>query len=253
SYKRDDINSETTLDAIKAGERTATTRYTSDGNIEFWLGLNVGDFVKFHDDDGNFVIVKITKKATSLFEQFYDNTGDVPFPNDPQERTFEPLSQEDSDKLQKATVIWAHPGIGKTYLHEQGRTDVIDFDSEYKSRLNESFGLPKDASAKQLRLAVTKDREQEYHDLVMDLFDEAVKDAKESGKKLLVSDMMLLREREADIDAFINMSSDRFIERSRLRGDTNESDMMNWKNNINKTLEKIEEQSKIINTDAFLE
>jgi len=33
SYKRDDISSETTLDAIKAGERTATTRYTSDGNI----------------------------------------------------------------------------------------------------------------------------------------------------------------------------------------------------------------------------
>ena len=252
-YKREDVKSESTIEAIKAGERTATTRYVSDGKIEFWKNLKVGDIVEFHDDDGNTVKVKITKEATNLFDQLYDNTGNLPFDGSTKSRTFAMLSPEDNDKLQKATVVWAHPGIGKTYLHKQGRKDIIDFDSEYKSRLNKSFGLPENASAKQLRLAVTQDREQEYHDLVMDLFEEAVKDAKESGRKLLVSDMMLLREREDDIDVFINMSDTKFIDRSRMRGDDNESDMMNWKNNINRTIQKIKDQSKIINTDAFLE
>lgn len=28
-----------------------------------------------------------------------------------------------------------HPGTGKTWLFKQGRKDIIDFDSEYKSKL----------------------------------------------------------------------------------------------------------------------
>ena len=155
-------------------------------------------------------------------------------------------------QLNRATVIWGHPGSGKTYLFKEGRDDIIDFDSEYKVRINKIMGLPEGANAKELRVAARKARKQEYHDLIMSLFDEAVAEAKKTGKKLLVSDMMLLREREKDIDVITNMSDDKFIERSAMRGETDAADKMLWKNDINAAMAKVSDKSKIINTEEFL-
>lgn len=157
-----------------------------------------------------------------------------------------------SDKLRSSTVIWGHPGSGKTYLHEQGRNDIIDFDSEYKVRINQLMGLPEGAKAKELRKAARQERSQEYHDLIMQLFDEAVAEAKATGKKLLVSDLMLLKEREADIDAITNMSDEKFIERSAMRGETDVADKMLWKNDINNAINNVSDKSKIILTENFL-
>ena len=155
-------------------------------------------------------------------------------------------------KLRNATVIWGHPASGKTYLFKQGKKDIIDFDSEYKVRINKLMGLPEGADAKELRKAARKAREQEYHDLIMRLFDEAVAGAKRTGRKLLVSDMMLLREREADIDVITNMSDSRFLERSALRGETDAANKMLWKNDINEAMENVADKSKIISTENFL-
>ena len=155
-------------------------------------------------------------------------------------------------KLNNATVIWGHPASGKTYLFKQGREDIIDFDSEYKVRINKIMGLPEGANAKELRKAARKARKQEYHDLIMKLFDEAKAEAQRTGKKLLVSDMMLLKEREADIDVITNMSDEKFIERSAMRGETDAADKMLWKNDINDAMGKVSDKSKIINTEEFI-
>ena len=64
--KRADVKSDTTLEAIQNGERTATTRYAKDGNIEYWSKLKVGDIVEWHDKQGNKVKVRITKPLTKL-------------------------------------------------------------------------------------------------------------------------------------------------------------------------------------------
>ena len=40
--KRNDVKSTTTLEAIKNGERTATTRYESNGHIGYWKNLKIG-------------------------------------------------------------------------------------------------------------------------------------------------------------------------------------------------------------------
>ena len=64
--KRNGVVSSTTIEAIKNGERTATTRYESDSNIEYWSKLKVGDFVEFTGSNGEKVIVKITKPLTKL-------------------------------------------------------------------------------------------------------------------------------------------------------------------------------------------
>lgn len=64
--KRNGVVSSTTIEAIKNGERTATTRYESDGNIGYWSKLKIGDLVEFTGRNGEKVIVKITKPLTKL-------------------------------------------------------------------------------------------------------------------------------------------------------------------------------------------
>lgn len=65
--KRSDIKSNTTLEAIINGERTATTRYSTDGHIDYWKDLKVGDIVAFTSADRKTTVyVKITKPLTQL-------------------------------------------------------------------------------------------------------------------------------------------------------------------------------------------
>lgn len=65
--KRADIKSDTTIEAIINGERTATTRYSTDGHIDYWKDLKVGDIVAFKSsNDKTTVYVKITKPLTKL-------------------------------------------------------------------------------------------------------------------------------------------------------------------------------------------
>ena len=66
SNKRSDVESDTTFDAIKAGERTATTRYESDGKIDYWSKAKVGDIIEFSNKDGDIVRVEVTKPLTEL-------------------------------------------------------------------------------------------------------------------------------------------------------------------------------------------
>lgn len=60
---RNDLTSKTTLEAIRNGERTSTTRSK---NIDFWKGFNPGDRLMFKDDSGNSVYVDITNKLFNL-------------------------------------------------------------------------------------------------------------------------------------------------------------------------------------------
>lgn len=65
--QREDVISNSTIEAIINKERTATTRYESDGNIEYWKQAQVGDIVEFHNEDKKTkVYVKITKPLTQL-------------------------------------------------------------------------------------------------------------------------------------------------------------------------------------------
>ena len=64
--KRDDITSTTTFEAIQKGERTATTRYESDGHIEYWKSLKEGDIIEWESKTGEKVLVRVTKPLTKL-------------------------------------------------------------------------------------------------------------------------------------------------------------------------------------------
>ena len=60
------VTATTTLEAIKRGERTATTRYTSDGNIDYWKQAKVGDVIEFSNQNGEKVLVRVTKELHQL-------------------------------------------------------------------------------------------------------------------------------------------------------------------------------------------
>jgi len=66
TFKRNNINASTTLEAIKIGERTATTRYVKDGNISYWKRVKIGDVIEFHNKKGEKVYVMVTKPLTLL-------------------------------------------------------------------------------------------------------------------------------------------------------------------------------------------
>jgi len=64
--KRNDVIANTTLEAIEKGERTATTRYESDGHIEYWKNLRVGDVIEWEGQNNKKVLVEVTKPLHKL-------------------------------------------------------------------------------------------------------------------------------------------------------------------------------------------
>ena len=64
--KRSDVTADTTFDAILKGERTATTRYETDGNIDYWKDAKVGDVITWKSGDGRSVDVVVTKALHPL-------------------------------------------------------------------------------------------------------------------------------------------------------------------------------------------
>lgn len=58
--KRDGVKATNTFNAIKNGERTATTRYEKDGNLDYIKKFKVGDIIKIQRNN-NYIYVKITK------------------------------------------------------------------------------------------------------------------------------------------------------------------------------------------------
>lgn len=60
------VTATTTLEAIKRGERTATTRFVSDGNIPYWQQAKVGDIIEFTGQDGQKVLVRVTRELHQL-------------------------------------------------------------------------------------------------------------------------------------------------------------------------------------------
>ena len=64
--KADWVKSNTTIEAIRNGERTATTRFAYNGNMDYWLKVKVGDIIEFYREGYESVKVVVTKPFTKL-------------------------------------------------------------------------------------------------------------------------------------------------------------------------------------------
>lgn len=80
NQRADGVTSTTTLEAIKKGERTATTIYASDGNIDYWKQAKVGDVIEFSGQNGDKVLVRVTEELhqlpkSTIAEEWSDKEG----------------------------------------------------------------------------------------------------------------------------------------------------------------------------------
>jgi hypothetical protein len=64
--KRAGVTANTTFDAILSGERTATTRFEKDGNLNYWKQAKVGDVITWKAADGRTVDVVVTRELHPL-------------------------------------------------------------------------------------------------------------------------------------------------------------------------------------------
>ena len=63
---REGVVSKSTFDAIKNGERTATTRYESEGKINYWKTAKVGDIIQWESATGEKILTRVTKPLHKL-------------------------------------------------------------------------------------------------------------------------------------------------------------------------------------------
>lgn len=64
-HGRPGLKSKSTIEAVRNGERTATTRYESQGHLDYWKQAQVGDVIEWKRGD-EYVKVLVTKPLTKL-------------------------------------------------------------------------------------------------------------------------------------------------------------------------------------------
>lgn len=129
--KRQDVKSNSTLEAIKRGERTSTTRYESDGNINYWKKIKVGDIVKFENNNGETVLVRVTSPLKKL-----DNNIDVDIWSKKEGWNKEYFEREVRPRLNEAWQF-EYELINNTYSINHGHPIYVAYANIYAKELAE--------------------------------------------------------------------------------------------------------------------
>lgn len=129
--KRQDVKSNSTLEAIKRGERTSTTRYESDGNIDYWKKIKVGDIVKFENNNGETVLVRVTSPLKKL-----DNNIDVDIWSKKEGWNKEYFEREVRPRLNEAWQF-EYELINNTYSINHGHPIYVAYANIYAKELAE--------------------------------------------------------------------------------------------------------------------
>lgn len=129
--KRQDVKSNSTLEAIKRGERTSTTRYESDGNIDYWKKIKVGDIVKFENNNGETVLVRIISPLKKL-----DNNIDVDIWSKKEGWNKEYFEREVRPRLNEAWQF-EYELINNTYSINHGHPIYVAYANIYAKELAE--------------------------------------------------------------------------------------------------------------------
>ena len=129
--KRQDVKSNSTLEAIKRGERTSTTRYESDDNIDYWKKIKVGDIVKFENNNGETVLVRVTSPLKKL-----DNNIDVDIWSKKEGWNKEYFEREVRPRLNEAWQF-EYELINNTYSINHGHPIYVAYANIYAKELAE--------------------------------------------------------------------------------------------------------------------
>lgn len=140
-------------------------------------------------------------------------------------------------------IIFAHPGIGKTYSITNGKfkDKFIDWDVEFNALRDkfifDHYGIRKGTDEFQDFL-----RNQRSYDDYLKFLDNnwrIIRDrAKSQGKILLVSPSILLERHSQDFNYIIDMSQDDFVQRDTARRGSTEENSRNWKQDIDNVISR---------------
>lgn len=192
-------------------------------------------------------VIKQQKLSPREMEIFSDKTGEI---NKKIAAKAAPVSTIEAKLSSNDKIIWGHPGLGKTTFKEQNPNEVLDFDTDFKPKVAELLGLPKNKqNSKGLNEWRNDSNETKFETVMRQVWKEALAEAKKTGKMLVVSDMMFLRENAKDFDKIITLDKKTFIKRTTERGD-DITKLESWKSSIDKTISSID-QNKVIATNKY--
>lgn len=163
-------------------------------------------------------------------------------------------------KTKGYALVWAHPGIGKSYSIEQGKFSdkIIDWDIEFNrirdqwiaEHSNTKIGTQKFNKAKYEYLV----NFQNYPDFVQFITENwnKVKQKTIQEKKILVaSPHSLLKMFSNEFDEIIDLPQNIFVNRNMQRGGT-EEDSISLKNDLDATIKSLDNPN-IVSTNQYLE
>jgi hypothetical protein len=163
------------------------------------------------------------------------------------------------DKINKATVIWGHPALGKTTFMRLLGDNVIEWDDEVAAAKREfvrdiidpEHKMPNNEFYK-ARAAYEHNWRQhpEFIKFMQNAWNKLVARAKAENKKLMASPMSLIQIGAKDIDLYITLGYKDFMQRNIGRGNTAIDSFM-WKNSIDAELLNAP-KDKVYLTNAYL-
>lgn len=164
--------------------------------------------------------------------------------------------------LNKSAIIWAHPGLGKSWSVQNGeyKDQLIDWDIEFNSKRdawiakqsNTKIGSKKFKEVRNKYL-VNPENYPDYIKFVTQEWNRVKNKTKSKGKILVASPHLLLRLFPQDFDKVVTMDDDVFVQRNVERGANDENNSRLWKNSVNNTLSNFRYTDKIIVHNGYLE
>lgn len=145
----------------------------------------------------------------------------------------------------KTPIVWAHPGIGKTYAIEntQYKDQIMDWDVEFNYRRDawiakKSNTIKGTDAFKQARneYLINWKNHFDFQDFVKKEWERVKQLANSQNKMLVASPHMLLQLFQNDFGTILTMSKDDFVKRGKVRGDSNPE---LWKDSIDTTINNL--------------
>lgn len=255
--KKQEINKDGSLKTKKVEVSKGTEGKLIDFfSYENYSELNRNEPFSYTDTEGNEIRLanwKDTFEAKIKFARYKDiwdynrfiPTENVKAISEAQKTTTPEVELTSEDK-----IIWGHPGLGKTTFKESNPENVLDFDTDFKPQIAKELGLPKNKqNSKGLNEWRKNNSEKTFKSKMRKAWKQAVAESKKTGKMLVVSDMMFLKENESDFDKVVTTDSATFKERATKRGDNIEG-LDSWKNNIDNIVKNLD-SDKVVNTDKY--
>lgn len=149
-------------------------------------------------------------------------------------------------------IVFGHPTIGKSFLKNQGEDKFISLDDDYSTEINNKVKEISDkynVTTYQVKDGGTQEWNNEYNQMMQEMFDIAKQQAISENKTLFTSNTNLLRNNIDSFDKVINLTDKEFERRIKERGA--KYDTKEWKSQINEVISKIP-ANKVITTDKYL-